>query len=144
VRTYAAVVSFVLLGAVLSPLARDPSDDGFPLSTYPMFAYARPTTQTIDYAIGETRSGQRRTLDLAVIGTGEVLQARVMLERAVAAGAEDRARLCAAIAARVAIDSELADVATVRLVTGTHDAVEYLVHDRIGPEGERARCAVTR
>jgi putative ABC transport system permease protein len=43
VRVYAAVVSIVLLGATLSPLVRDPGDDGFPLSTYPMFATPRPT-----------------------------------------------------------------------------------------------------
>jgi len=138
----AALVSVVLLGVTLSPLVREPTDDGFPLSTYPMFAIRRETTQTFTYALGETAGGQRRTLSPAALGTGEILQALKVVERAVGAG--ELRPLCEAIAARVARDNEFADIVAIRIVTGTHDAVEYLARGQVGKELERLRCAVRR
>ena len=61
-RVAAGVVSLALIAATLEPLVREPYDDGFPLSTYPMFATKRPTVQTFHYALGLTRDGKRRTL----------------------------------------------------------------------------------
>jgi hypothetical protein len=141
-RGLAIAVSVVLVGATLSPLVRSPDGDSFPLSTYPMFATSRPVVQTLDYALGETATGERRVLDPSVVGTGEVLQAEEVITRAIVAGPAESARLCGAIAARVA--TSYPEVVTVRLVTGTHDAIEYLVHGRLGREGDRARCAVPR
>jgi hypothetical protein len=130
----AASISIALLGATLSPLARDPADDGFPLSTYPMFASPREVVQTIDYAIGETATGERRVLSPELVGTREVLQAYAVIAGAVARG--EAAALCRAIARRVP-----AEIAIVRVVRGTHDAVAYLVEHRLGDERELARCA---
>jgi hypothetical protein len=144
VRVAAAALSLALIGATLWPLVRRPTDDGFPLSTYPMFASHRPTIQTLHYALGETASKQRRTLEPALLGTGEILQAWRVIERAVMAGDAELHRVCDAIARRVAADDEFADVAWIRIVTGTHDAVEYLARDHIGVESERVRCAVPR
>ena len=138
----AGVVSVALVGATLSPLVREPTDDGFPLSTYPMFAIRRDATQTLTYALGETAAGHRRTLSPVHLGTREILQAFEVVEAAVATG-ELRA-LCEAIAARVARDDELADITAIRIVTGRHDAVEYLARDHVGKEIERLRCAVKR
>lgn len=143
-RTYAAAVSLALVAATLWPLLGNPRDDSFPLSTYPMFASRRPTMQTYRYALGETARGERRTLSPALIGTGEVLQAIRVIDRAVAAGRVAQTKLCEAIAARVASDDELGDLAAIRIVSGTHDAVEYLARDRVGPETEILRCAVKR
>lgn len=143
-RVFAAVVSIVLIGATLSPLLREPYDDGFPLSTYPMFASKRPTALTFHYALGEGRAGERVTLTPGLVGTGEVLQAMRVLDRAVSGGRGEMAKLCDAIARRVATDSELASVANIRIVTGTQDALDYLVHDKVGRETERLRCAVPR
>ncbi len=143
-KQLAAIASVALIAIVLSPLARSPTDDGFPLSTYPMFASPRKTLQTIDYAYGETATGERRTLAPAVLGTGEVLQAVTMIARAVHQGKPATDALCARIAERVALDSRFADVAVVHVVTGTHDAVDYLVRGVQGHELERARCAVVR
>ena len=51
-----------------------------------------------------------------------------MIERAVRGPRAGLARLCGEIAARVAGDpATIADVVAIRIVTGTHDAVEYLV-----------------
>lgn len=143
-RIVPAAVSLALIAATLWPVVRDPRDDGFPLSTYPMFASRRPTTQTYRYALGETAGGERRTLTPALIGTSEVLQALIVIERAFASGKGELAKLCAAVAARVAADDELADIVAIRLVIGTHDAVEYLARDRVGRETEKLRCEVTR
>lgn len=143
-RAFAAAISLALIGATLWPLARHPRDDGFPLSTYPMFASRRPTVQTYRYALGETASGQRRTLSPSVVGTGEVLQAMRVIDRALAAGRGEAAKLCVAIAARVAADAARGDVVAIRLVTGTHDAVEYLARGQVGRETDILRCPVKR
>lgn len=143
-RIVPTLVSLALIGATLSPLWRQPYDDGFPLSTYPMFASKRLTTLTMHYALGEGAAGERRVLAPALVGTGEVLQAMRVIERAMHGGRLEIAKLCDAIAARVALDPEYADVRAIRVVTGTHDAVEYLARDRVGRELERARCEVRR
>ncbi len=141
-RVVAAAVSLVLLGATAAPVLRAPHDDGFPLSTYPMFATPRPTQLTLDYARGVTATGAPCTLAPALIGTGEVLQAVAVISRARAA--RQLPALCVDIAARVAADHAFADVVAVQIVTGTHDAVAFLVHGVRGREIERARCEVRR
>jgi hypothetical protein len=141
-RVMAVLVSTALIAATLEPLLRDPYDDGFPLSTYPMFATKRPTVQTFHYALGVTRDGQRRTLKPRMIGSGEILQALRIIEHAVSRG--EVKPLCEAVAARVAADEDFQDVVAIRIVTGTHDAVEYLANHKVGRESERVRCEVKR
>ena len=143
-RAFAAAVSLALIAATLWPVARDPRADSFPLSTYPMFAWKRETRQTFRYALGETAGGERRILSPGLVGTGEVLQALQVIGRAVAAGRGEATKLCEAIAARVARDSERADIAAIRIVVGTHDAVEYLARGHVGREVELLRCPVLR
>lgn len=143
-RIFAIVVSVVLIGLVVSPIARNPLDDGFPLSTYPMFAQPRQTRQRIDYAFGETATGERRQLTPMLVGSREVLQAVALIARAVGQGKAGTEPLCARIAKAVGGDPDFADVAVVKIVTGTHDAIDYLVHDKPGVETLRARCLVPR
>lgn len=140
----AGCASIALIVATLSPLLREPTDDGFPLSTYPMFARRRLTTLTMSYALGEGAAGERIIFAPDLVGTGEVLQAMRVIERAVHGGKPAMDKLCALIAGRVASDSDYVAVAAVRIVTGTHDAVEYLSRDRVGRELERVRCTVMR
>jgi hypothetical protein len=142
-RAYAAAVSLALIAATLWPLVRDPREDSFPLSTYPMFAWKRETKQTFRYALGETAAGERRTLRPILVGTNEVLQAIRVFDRAIRDRSE-LVRLCDAIADRVARDDDFRDVVAIRIVTGTHDAVEYLARDVVGRETEHLRCAVKR
>lgn len=143
-RVLAAVASIALIGATLSPLLRDPRDDGFPLSTYPMFASKRPTTLTFHYALGEGRAGERVILTPGLVGTGEVLQAMRVLDRAVSRGRLEMTKLCDAIAHRIADESDFSNVATVRIITGTHESLSYLGEGKIGRELERLRCVVPR
>jgi hypothetical protein len=143
-RVAAAVVSIALIGATLSPLLRKPIEDSFPLSTYPMFAWKRPTKLTMSYAIGETASGERRYLVPRVVGSGEVLQARAIVERAVKKGGKELAALCEKVAANVAQLDRFGDVARIRVMSGTHDSIDFLIEHELGPEFERAKCEVKR
>lgn len=141
-RATAAVLSIVLIGATASPVLRKPWEDGFPLSPYAMFAFRRPTKLTMDYALGETATGERRTLSPRIIGSGEVLQALQVIKHARRTGALPA--LCERIAGRVSVLEDYRDVIRIRIVSGTHDAVDFLVRDVVGRELERARCEVRR
>lgn len=143
-RSVATLVSIGLVGATLEPILRAPGDDGFPLSTFPMFARPRPAQIAMSYAQGVTRDGQPRTLSPAHLDTGEVMQAFSRIQRAVAAGPRERLALCQAIAVRVADDADLRDVVEVRLVSGTYPAVDTLAHGTNGREMTRMRCDVPR
>ena len=139
-RIAAALVSLGLVAATLSPLARDPTDDGFPLSTYPMFARARPRTLAMPYALGLTAAGARRYLTPRLVGSGEVLQALRLLEHA--RSPAQLAALCSRIAARVHATADYRDVVVIQIVHGRHDILDVLVRDRLGPERELVRCGV--
>ncbi|MGE0397546.1 MAG: hypothetical protein AB7T06_12565 [Kofleriaceae bacterium] len=141
-RRAAAIASIVTLLVVASPILREPWNDGFPLSPYAMFAFARPTKLTMDYGLGETATGERRYLTPRIVGSGEVLQALNVIARA--RQARQLPQLCETIAARVATLDRYKDVVTIKIVSGTHDAVEFLVRDQIGKEVERTRCPVKR
>ncbi len=140
-RIYAAVVSLALLGATLSPLLRSPTHDAFPLSTYPMFAISRPTALTLTYAIAT--GGRRHAIAPDVIGSSEPLQAMAILDTAMLREPDAHA-LCARIAGELATDHAYDDATTVQIVTGTHDAVDYLLRQTLGPERERVRCEIPR
>jgi hypothetical protein len=127
------------LGATLSPLLRDPYDDGFPLSTYPMFAEKRERRMRIAYPLGVTTSGERRILRARYVGTHEVIQAIRIVNDALGRG--EAAELCKRIAQQLAGDPELVFI---RIVIGNHDSVELVARDELGKEHERARCPVPR
>lgn len=140
----AAAFSLGLVGATLAPVVRAPDDDGFPLSTYPMFATPRPRTLVVSYARGVDRAGEPHALAPALLGTGEVLQALVRVSRAISAGVAASAGLCAAIADRVAADPARDDLVAIELVTGAYDAVAALTTGAAGEILRHARCAVNR
>jgi len=141
-RRVAAAASIALIVAVVSPVVRDPSDDGFPLSTYPMFARERGRQAELGYPIGRTAGGARRVLEPRFAGTTEVLQALMVVDRALATG--EAGALCGRIAQRVAGDAGYRDIVAIEIVTATHDAVDYLARDRVAAESVRARCPVVR
>jgi hypothetical protein len=143
-RVGAAVVTVALLGATLSTLVKKPIEDSFPLSTYPMFAWKRPTKLSMSYAIGETATGERRYLTPRLVGSGEVLQARAIVERAVSKGGTELAGLCRKIAGNVARHPLFPDVTRIRVLSGTHDSIEFLIDGKLGSEYERAKCDVMR
>ncbi|MSP16294.1 MAG: hypothetical protein EXR73_06705 [Myxococcales bacterium] len=146
-RLHGAVVSLAAVALVLWPLTRDPrlpTSDDFPLSTYPMFAWPRTARLVLLYARGATADGARRALPPTVVASSEPLQAYVVLRAAVRAGDQPTHELCARIAARVAARADLADVATVLIVRGEHDALDALLLGKFGDEQLHARCDVPR
>jgi hypothetical protein len=142
-RRLAALLSLGVLGAVLSPIGGGRARDGFPLSSYPMFAQARATPELrAVYAVGFTATGERRGIRPSLVATGEVLQARAAFDRADGRGREGRRALCVAIAARIVATGALPDVVRVELRRGRHDAVRYFATGELGEEQRIARCDV--
>jgi hypothetical protein len=131
----------VALAAVLWPLAH--GRDGYPLSTYPMFARPRPVRERVDRAIGR-RGGVPVQLPLSAVGGEEPMQVVMTLGREIRAGRS--ATLCADVARRVAADRDLAGVDEVEIATEVHDALAYFGDRRPPPVSRtvRARCPVPR
>ncbi|MBX3248406.1 MAG: hypothetical protein KF901_14600 [Myxococcales bacterium] len=142
-RAFVYAFSLLVLGAMLSPLARHPDEDSFPLSTYPMFSRERPREMTMTHAVGVDAEGRTEPLSPRLSsGNREVLQSMVVLQQAVHGG---RAQAqCEAIAARVA--EARPHLAQVVIETITFDAVAYFEEDRREPDVRdvHARCEVPR
>ncbi len=137
-KVLAAVASCVLVLVTLSPVLRcNPYDDGFPLSTYPMFGSVRPIAHRMSYPLGVTRTGERRLLRPRLVGSGEILQAYRIVEQAATSKAKAHA-LCREIAHR----ARGGELVAIRIVTATHDALAALLEDKLGPEREVTRCQV--
>jgi hypothetical protein len=146
-RLYAAAVSVVLLSAVVSPALRDPEDDSFPLSTYPMFARHRTRVTRINAALALRSDGTETTLSPLLIGSPETMQAIRILNKSVRAGGESARALCRAIASRVAesADPEFAGTRRIALVSEEIDVIEYASGVR-APRDRRVhtRCEIGR
>lgn len=108
------VATVVVLGAVVLPAIRHV--DSFPLSTYPMYASARPTQATYPTAVGITDDRPRRLSLEEIAATDDPLIATAWVQAAIDAGTA--AMLCLEVAARVGDD-----VDAVEVVSETHDAV---------------------
>jgi hypothetical protein len=123
------IVTVVTIVAVLSPLARTPSTDSFPLSNYPMFSNNREPTADIALAVGVAPSGATTSLSPELIsGTVEVIVAGSILSQAVRAGIEEAAKLCRVIAERVATANR-GDTTAVEIRVERYDAVAWFAGD---------------
>lgn len=145
-RLHAYGLSLVLLGAAAYPGLRPPAEDGFPLSTYPMFSQHRPRVNDVVGALA-VGPGVEVRLSPAYIANAEAMQAMVTLKKTLRAGRGASQALCAAIAERVARadDPELAGAQWVELVTERVDAIDFL-GGRAEPGQRRvhARCGLER
>ena len=129
----------------LWPLALDPSEDSYPLSTYPMFAKPKPDIVTVNHIVALDAEGERRIVPPAVVGRGEVMQTRVALRRAVRQGGRAARALCREVAARLAEDEAWASAARVEVRTDRFEVATYF-ESRQPIEGGRvhARCRLKR
>ncbi len=128
-----------LLGAVWAPVAID--RDGFPFSTYPMYASSRGEEVTFATANGLTADGGRRRLSLDLIGNSDdPLIVAGELRAALGEGrAGDR---CREIAGRVA-GSNRDEIARVEVVTERHDVVDQVEgRDSLVERRVHAECPV--
>ena len=144
-RLHAYATSALLLGAAAYPALLPPRQDGFPLSTYPMFATAKPARVAVMSALALGAGGFEATLEPSYVANAEAMQALSTLKKSVAAGKRSARELCEQIAARVAAkaEPELAPARHVALVTQEHDAVSYLRGDTAALSRKvHVRCAV--
>ncbi|MET0340818.1 MAG: hypothetical protein ABW252_07435 [Polyangiales bacterium] len=127
-----------------SPGLRDPGEDGYPLSTYPMFGRARDKPW-LNFVEGADAQGAPRRLSPALVAHDEVMQVAATVRRAVEAGPAAVGPLCASVAARIAASAEARDVTEVRVVRAQFDPVRYFVE---GPAPEAREvvwaCPVAR
>jgi len=117
------------LGLVLvaaSPLLRNPQHDGFPLSTFPMFA--EPLAQPAFYSAEGVRPDRSRVMvPPEVIGNGAAMQSVQTLQTAHAQGSQALRQLCERIARQVPHDPKLREVQRVEIVSTRYDPIAYFV-----------------
>jgi hypothetical protein len=133
-----------LAAAVAAPGFADPSQDSYPLSTYPMFARPRDKPELF-YAEGLDAKGRAVRLPPELVANAEVMQAASRVRRAVNAGKEEAASLCASVAERTAKSSGHAGVVRVRLVSARFDPIAYFERGREPEERAiHAKCKVRK
>ena len=117
------------LGLVLvaaSPLLRSPLDDGFPLSTFPMFA--EPLGQPVFYSAEGVRADRSRVmLPPETIANGAAMQAVQTLQTARGQGRHALRQLCERIARQLPESPEWRDVQRVEIASARYDPVAYFV-----------------
>ncbi len=113
-----------MTAALIAPVVVD--RDGYPLSTYPMYARARPATVVLATAQGIDADGDRQRLSAGEIGdSDDPLIIAGELRQAISDGRADER--CAEIAARVddrrSSSEASAAVTTIEIVTERHDVI---------------------
>lgn len=127
--------------AVLSPLVSGAADS-FPISTYPMFARA-PGQPTLFAMVTTAPDDSERSLPPELVGSTEVLQVKVLIQRTVQRGPQAMAELCEATAARVAASDAAGGHRFVDIVRRRYDPIAYFVTSVEPIERERIfRCPI--
>jgi hypothetical protein len=115
------LVTVAVLVVLVVPVLRN--GDSFPLSTYPMYAFERPTVVSFPTAVGIEIGGASRRLDLDTIGeSDDPLIVASVVRQAIRAGDEAVLRLCHDIAARAAALG--LDLVEIDVVTERHNVVD--------------------
>jgi len=141
------LVGLSLLGLSLSPMLRPAGYDSFPFSSFPMFAHGRKdAVTTVHRAVAILPDDRAVALPPRALGSDEVLQADATLRHAIRGGKKASAKLCRAIARRVAADPALSAAVAVELLTERHDAIAWFAGDPtpLSPPKRRARCKLPR
>ena len=143
---YPWLLAAVMLALVLRPLARPAGADSFPFSSYPMFAFGRPSALTdVHHLVAFDAAGAGRPVPPKLVANDEVLQAEATLHRAVRGGRKTSAALCKQVAARLADDPAWADIVRLDLLSDRYDALVYFAGDTTPIRTKRrARCEVPR
>lgn len=145
-RAQLIVTGTVLLIAVLLPLAPK-ATDGFPFSNYPMFTAPRDFVRISTLL---ALQNDQESLDKGEpvpprdVANDEVMLAAMTIARAVAAGPESVARLCAEVAIRVVARDNPQNWQRIVVVQHSFAPMDYIKQGRL-PQGsakELYRCAV--
>ena len=125
-RLIAATWGLGVVLAVASPLLRNATDDGYPLSTFPMFA--KPREQPTFYSAEGVRADRSRvTISAELIANGAAMQSLRTLRSAHAQGKQTLRQLCERIAKQVPQDAKLQQVQRVEIVSTQYDPIAYFV-----------------
>jgi len=147
-KVFAGVLGFLLLGAVLVPIAqnwRANPRDSVPFSYYPMFSAKRGDSYVVNYMVGLDGQGNRHTIPFRFAGSGGHNQTRRQIDRLVREG--KAVRLCESVADKVRSDAEplYSHMLTVQIITGEFRFDDYFNGNKAPlKEQVRARCQVTR
>jgi hypothetical protein len=137
---YAVGVACAFTLAVFAPTVFG-RPDSFPLSTYPMFAQHRGQPK-MTKLVALTAKGVVPVRP-ELLGTGEVLQAKVLLEQIAGESGAQRQKFCARTAERLSKLSETADWRELELVRVKYDPIDYFYNDaRPVSEKVLTRCPV--
>jgi hypothetical protein len=140
VLAYGWGLALVLLSAW--PALLDPSDDSYPLSTYPMFSRSRGQP-TLFRMVGIERDGTEHAVPPSLIANSETLQAAATLAGAVHAGRGASRSLCRKVASRMATENALGSVRTLEIRSVRFDPIDYFVTSNEPLEAKRVqRCRV--
>ncbi|MCH2110030.1 MAG: hypothetical protein MK135_11935 [Polyangiaceae bacterium] len=141
--------AFLTLIAVVAPAFSNPRDDGFPFSTYPMFASRRKAPVLVVAEVVH-RDGERGRVEPSRLGTDEVMQAAVTLRMAARKRSSAR-QLCQKIAKTYRDESSAtgpgktkeSDAKRVEIVRASFDPIQYFLESP-EPKDRRlvAGCAV--
>ena len=137
-RWRAYLISGLLIVAVGVPLL-GVVGDSFPISTFPMFASARPEEVSIPHAVVIAADGTERLPSPSAVANDEVIQAAETVRQAVRQGPDATDRLCRLVAESAAGGTGIrVDVVTERFnavayFDGDEEPLERIVH---------ASCAV--
>jgi hypothetical protein len=127
-------VSVVAAALVMTPAFRDPSEDSFPLSTFPMFSGAkRDPDLVITQVLAVLPDGTRRPLppELAT-GNEEVIQALQMIHNEAYGERKRATEFCKEVAARVrAAPDPWRQTKGIEIARSHFDTVDYF---ETGPE----------
>jgi hypothetical protein len=135
----------VLVALMSAPALVDPPADGFPLSTYPMFAADPGEQVTLATAVGRTRGGDRIRLSPRILAGADEPILAVRTAR-VAVGSGAAAVWCDEVAARsVGLSTSSGEmIERVEVVSETHHVRDTLVNGRDPLRIEvHAECEVT-
>lgn len=127
-RAWGYLAGLGATAAVLSPLVTA-QPDSFPISTYPMFSRSRGSP-VIDAVVGVSGNGADRPLPPSLIASGEVLQTKALIARAVQHGRAGMAELCGEVAQRVAATELAGTLRAVAIVRRRYDPLRYFL---VGP-----------
>ena len=119
-RWRAYLISTLVIVAVGVPLLGVVGDD-FPISTFPMFASARPEEVSIAHTVVIAADGTQRLPSPSAVANDEVIQAAETVRQAVRQGPAATARLCRLVADSVGGGAG----ARVEVVTERFNAVPY-------------------
>jgi hypothetical protein len=133
------VLLLLLAAAVLWPALQPHPADGFPISSYPMFARRSGTVVRLATAVGIDADGDEHRLGPGPLGGGdEVVLAAELARRAVDEGRASAEAFCEEVAARV--DD---DIVTVEVRVEERDAVADIGADDAPLDVDvHARCQV--